>query len=332
MSSLLENTTAMSDPSTEEFVFSIPKSRMIIFSFLIALLIPSLLCSIYLFYQFIRVREIRRRDTNFIIICLVIVNFIQAILDIPLALVFLYFNRTASMTPIFCQWWSFISASLFGVSLWIMAVGSIERHFFIFHSASLKKYKVILRYIPLTCCFLFPVFFNIFLVFLFPCTNDFIYFIYWCGAPCYMKSPFWQVFSWFADLGIPMCILVIANIILTIRVLQQKHRMQQTRLWSKNARMFLQLISVACLYAICWIPFLVSGQINTYTNNQSPYAFMLFFEYFIYSPFLTTTLCPFVCLFGIWRDLAVVFHRPQISVRPIATIQTNRKTTVMNKN
>lgn len=242
-----------------------------------------------------------------------------------ITLSFLRLNQAAVMTPMFCQWWAFISAVLYGTGLWIMAMGSIERHLFIFHPNTLRKYRIILRYIPLTVCFILPISLYIFLVFLFPCTN---YFIFWCGAPCYMTIPFWQVFSWLVDNGIPMFILIIANVILTLRIISHKRRMQQANIWLKNARMFIQLICVASLYAICWLPFLISGQVTTYTKDLSSTASMLFLEYFVYLPYITVTLCPFVCVLGLWRDLhkrqrvmTVAFHRPDARIPPTVNIQ-----------
>ncbi|UJR16468.1 hypothetical protein I4U23_003370 [Adineta vaga] len=318
MSSLAENITeASSLPSPS-------KSRLIVFIVLLVLLIPSLLCSLYLFYQFIYRRELRQKQTNFVIICLVIINFLQATGELPLTLSFLYLNRALIMQPIFCQWWAFISAILYGIGLWIMAMGSIERYLFIFHSFTLRKYPIFLRYIPLTICFILPIGLYIFLVFLFPCANTFFYGIFWCGAPCFMANPFWQVFSWLVDHGIPMFTLVIANVILTIKIFCQKHRMQQANIWSKNARMFVQLISVAILYAVCWLPFLISGQTTTYTQNLSSTASILFLEYFVYLPYITVTLCPFVCLSGFWKDIhrknaarMVLFHRDEVRIAPL---------------
>jgi hypothetical protein len=232
------------------------------------------------------------------------------------------------MSPIFCQWWCFVNNSLYAIGLWVMAIGSIERHLFIFNSALLKKYKIILRYFPLISCFVLPVCFYIFLVFLYPCTSNFIYTVYVCGAPCYFHIAFWQIFSWLVSYGIPVFILVIANIILTARIMCHKRRMKQKNIWSKNARMFFQLISVAALYAVCWVPFLISGQVNNYNLVQSQIANSLFTEYFCFVPCITVTLCPFVCFFGLWRELHgerrlmdVVFRRHGGTVEPIATLR-----------
>jgi len=222
-----------------------------------------------------------------------------------LTLSFLYLSQVPIEHPFYCQFWAFLSAVLYGIGLWSMAVGSIERYLFLFHSFVLKKYHIYLRYIPLSICFVMPLSLYIVLVFFFPCTNNFYYFIFWCGAPCFMSSPLWQVLSWLIDHAIPMGIIVLMNIILTTKILLHKHRMQQTRLWSKNFRMFFQLISVAILYAVCWLPFLVSGQVMAYTQDIWGTASMLFLDYFVYFPYLTVTLCPFVCLFGLWRDITI---------------------------
>ena len=53
------------------------ESRIIVFSVLLTLLIPSVLCSFYLFLQFIFQKQIRKKENNHIIICLVIINFMQ---------------------------------------------------------------------------------------------------------------------------------------------------------------------------------------------------------------------------------------------------------------
>lgn len=102
----------------------------------------------------------------------------------------------------------------------------------------------------------------------------------------------------------------------------------ETKKYLVKKCLFFQLTSVAVLYAVCCLPFLVSGQVNTYTLYQSPVASMLFLGYFCYLPYITITFCPFVCLFGLWRELhgekglmAVIFHRRTAIVEPTATIR-----------
>lgn len=57
------------DPSDE--------SPEIIFYLLITLLIPSIICFLFLFYNFLRLSHLRLKSSNFLIICLLSINFIH---------------------------------------------------------------------------------------------------------------------------------------------------------------------------------------------------------------------------------------------------------------
>jgi hypothetical protein len=53
------------------------ESRLTIFIILLTLTIPSIICSLYIFYQFIRSRELRHRVNNHVVLVLLIITFIQ---------------------------------------------------------------------------------------------------------------------------------------------------------------------------------------------------------------------------------------------------------------
>ncbi len=52
-------------------------SNSIIFIMLITIMIPSIICSLFIFYHFIRYEAIRKRLNNHIIIILLSLNFLQ---------------------------------------------------------------------------------------------------------------------------------------------------------------------------------------------------------------------------------------------------------------
>ena len=56
---------------------TIPHSRIVIFTILITLGVPSIICSIFLLIQFIRRPRLRRQPINLLIFSMVIVTFIQ---------------------------------------------------------------------------------------------------------------------------------------------------------------------------------------------------------------------------------------------------------------
>lgn len=53
------------------------ESPEIMFYLLIPLVIPSIICFLFLFYNFLRLPHLRARPSNFLIICLLIINFIH---------------------------------------------------------------------------------------------------------------------------------------------------------------------------------------------------------------------------------------------------------------
>ncbi len=52
-------------------------SPKIMFDLLVTLVIPSIICFLFLFYNFIRLPQLRNKPSNILIICLLIVNFIH---------------------------------------------------------------------------------------------------------------------------------------------------------------------------------------------------------------------------------------------------------------
>lgn len=53
------------------------QSRLTIFIMLLTLTIPSILCSLYIFYHFIQSRKLRQRINNHVVLVLLIITFIQ---------------------------------------------------------------------------------------------------------------------------------------------------------------------------------------------------------------------------------------------------------------
>jgi hypothetical protein len=58
-------------------VLDTSQSRLVILIILITLSIPSIACSLYIFYKFIRSDELRQRVNNHVILLLLIISFIQ---------------------------------------------------------------------------------------------------------------------------------------------------------------------------------------------------------------------------------------------------------------
>ena len=102
---------------------------------LISLIIPSILISLLIFIYFTINRHTRVNHHNHSILLLLLINFLQVISDLPMAMNFFRLNgQVHPATSAFCTWWIWCEFSLNAINGFLMAWISIERHLLIFHS------------------------------------------------------------------------------------------------------------------------------------------------------------------------------------------------------
>ena len=82
-----------------------------------------------------------------------------------------------------------------------------------------------------------------------------------CGGPCYYYEPIPGTFDQFANLVLPVTVSSLVSLILLIRVIRQKQRMQQHRMWRKNRRLVVQLLYVVILHNTVWLPMVICSTI-----------------------------------------------------------------------
>jgi hypothetical protein len=115
----------------------------------------------------------------------------------------------------------------------------------------------------------------------------------------------------------------IATTVLIVRVIVQKRRVGQREIWQRNRKMVLQLSSVSILYIIVWIPNILCYLISLLF--PVPFAVELAADVLIYFPYISSLLCPFMCLVGLPEVLQSVkqmftrFNTVQPSVATVGT-------------
>jgi hypothetical protein len=228
-------------------------------------------------------------------------------------LIYLRTGLAAHSSSNFCLFWIFSTCFLDITGLFLMAFVSIERYMFIFHGMLLNQYPIILRYIPISLCFIYPFFYFVGVVFLLPCDQKFNYLAFLCGGGCYFYDPLWNAITWIANITIPISLIVLVNILLIIRTIHQKNRMKQRNIWSKNRKVVLQLVSIALIYCIVWLPNVILMLMITFPPpNVNSAQIFLIFQYVIFLTAFTPLLYPFVCIFGqpeILKKMKRVFQR-----------------------
>ncbi|CAF4289878.1 unnamed protein product, partial [Adineta steineri] len=90
-------------------------------------MIPSIICSLLIFYHFVRFPQIRKKLNNHVILILLLVNFIQIVIDMPLTLIVLHTGFVFIQTDVFCKFWLVYNYAVCVSGLTLMAYGCIER-------------------------------------------------------------------------------------------------------------------------------------------------------------------------------------------------------------
>jgi hypothetical protein len=243
--------------------------RLIKYAILQTTICPSLICDLLAFIYFIRHwrKEILTTPQNHVIICLLIVSFIQKIADVPFAIYYLRWGIVYQQTYDFCVIWDWFNYSMMTVSLGLVAWCCIERHLFIFHSQLMKKKicLIMFHYIPLMICLLYtPLFYIRFIFFPTTCTNTWDYTIIYCGGACYSYfDPFVGTFDWIFHYGLPTLVIIVANFLLFCRVIWHKIKQRRAIQWHRQKRMIIQLVFISTLYFIFMAPQVVVGCIQT---------------------------------------------------------------------
>ncbi|CAF1199867.1 unnamed protein product [Adineta steineri] len=273
------------------------QSRLIIFIILLIIIIPSIVCSIYIFYHFIRFHELRQNVNNHIILVLLFISFIQVVGELPLTLIFLRTGSVAILSDKFCQFWIVLNYTVCTGSLWTMAIASIERYWLVFHRTFFNKYIILLHYIPIILCIIYPLILYTYLVTIYTCTNTFDYSYWTCGGACYLYEPLLGTLDWVINGCTNVLLSTSVTWIIIIRVLIQKQRVNSQRtVWQRSRRIIMQLIVLSALYMIVWLPCVICFVITLFT--PVPFLTALYGAYLSYYQYIACLLCPFACLLG----------------------------------
>jgi hypothetical protein len=281
--------------STDANTVAVPVPSQVVFYIFLLLDIPSVLCSLVLFYYFIRLSELRDQGhANQIIIYLLIGSFLVTAVDIPLILPYLqnyYYIISMKYPYSFCIFWVMLDYVMYSLNLWIMALACLERYLLIFFRQLVmrnRKRRIFLYYVPVTVMILFVVFWYLYLVALYPCAKtqfDFTQTV--CGFPCYktVGSVIVQNTDWtLADL-LPVFLAILFIFILISHVLYQKHkisrRLMRQETWMRTRKMFLQLLPIVFIFLVFNMPLITVGllAISNPWYNTTPYFYVWSLSY-----------------------------------------------------
>lgn len=279
-----------------EIVFETTLTRIIKFSVLVSLEIPSCLCFLFIFSCFIKERELRRWQNHFFI-ALSICNFCIVMIELPITLAFFYNGHVQVATTSFCYYWTFLNYTLYGISLHLIAGASFERYIIILWSNYFYRgvfYRRLSHYVLLTFSILFAVVWYIALIFFFQCPYqfDFNFRLFVCGGACYQSIKFWSTIDWILMSLLPVIITTVVNILLVGQVSWGKRHVQQAFFWRKMRKMIIQLSATVILYLATQIPLSILSIIGL-LNEMSEQLTHVVLVWLYYLPYLVCLFSPF---------------------------------------
>ena len=282
---------------------TIPNPKMpfyrVKFSVFLLLQIPASLLSLFIFAFFIKHRHLMRAPHQRALLLLLLVNFVQLSVTLPLTVHFYHLGSIVPASPIFCTWWTFVEFSLYVTSEYLMATISVQRHMLVFHSHALRvRWKrVSLHHLPLLVCLVYPTVFYLIAIIFYPCDgSQWDYTSNLCGfADCYLLSnKVLGTFDWSMNNGLPMIINALANVLLIVRVIRQKYRQQRSISWRQQRRMTVQLLCISSLYLIAWSPCLTVGLVQIL--GFPTFMAQIQTDYFLDLIYVVCLFLPWVCL------------------------------------
>ena len=278
------------------FLLETTWTRLIKFSVLLVLEIPSLLCSVFIFFCYAHERELRRwQNHGFILIS--VCNFLITAAELPSTLSFFRTGYPLSSTASFCFYWIFVNYTLTGISLHLMAVASMERYILIFWTRYFHRtalHRQLAHYLPLVITLTFAFVWYTVIIFFHPCppNAEFDYSSFVCGGACYQISKFWATMDWILMSLVPVFTITAFNGLLLTQVFWEKRRVRQALTWRKTRKMVIQLSATVCLYLITQLPVAILSIIGLLGKMSEELAHITL-VWLYYLPYLIYLLSPF---------------------------------------
>lgn len=267
------------------------------FGVFLILQICSVSCSLYVFWRYITVQNLRQSIYNLVVIVLLWINFIFVVIPQSASEAFFFESHIRPESDLYCGLWTWIHYSTDISNLTVMTFACAERHWLLFRVNPLpnKRSRVIYHYIPITVSLIYPWLFYFVFLFLYSCESTYDYSQLLCAILCYFSTSSIANFDTFTNNWIPIIAIPILSGALLVRFLFQKRRMQhEVFRWKRDRKMVIQLLSIASLYFLMWAP-LQSALV--YTNNVLNGAVPEFVVDYLYIlPYFVHLLYPFVVL------------------------------------
>ncbi|CAF3366106.1 unnamed protein product [Rotaria socialis] len=256
-----------------------------------------MLFSILIIAYFARNHEVRSKFKNHGWFVLIIVNFTQLLLDLPMPMNYYRMGTVWPASNEYCVWWTWCEFSLNTIGLFLMAWVLVERYVLIFHPHAMiqsRWKKWIFHFTPIILSLIWAPTLYLVLVVISPyCTNEWDFGSVNCGIPCYFTVNFLGQFDFIFNIAFPVMIITLANLALIIRLTYQKMSRHQIKNWRRHCKVVFQLGIVSSLYLAFWLPTMITELVQI---TVMPSFMMDQLQTILFVVYFIPLLLPMICL------------------------------------
>ncbi|CAF4949777.1 unnamed protein product [Rotaria sp. Silwood1] len=281
----------------------VANNRVIKLAILLPCQVLSIICSLFVFINIIyRPSKLIKPIGNHFILALLITSFVQVTTELSMVENYLHTGVVRPSTYSYCLFFNWYEFSLNGISLFVILVvwASIERHIIIFSQSiyQIQWKRIAFHYVPLSIAILYTPACYGYLIYIYSCFNNWNYYELLCTAPCFYGNKIMGIADWLVNIIIPAFVIAFANLLLIIRVVYRstgiRHNAERSK---KNRKMTIQLLAIASLFLIFWLPIAITGLIQQFFSPT--FLIDVQFNIFFYLIYFIQLFLPFVCLISL---------------------------------
>ncbi|UJR24716.1 hypothetical protein I4U23_006090 [Adineta vaga] len=317
-----ENLTELINDIDSEF------SRLLKLCILVPINLLSIPLTFYTTIYLYKRRVEQRTLSDIILIILLLVSFIDILINQSGVMIYFRLSFIWPQNSMYCIVWNYFNYLDYYLNLYLTVWASIERHILIFHHTffdrNIKKFYF--HKLPLIIIICYGILIYLVLIIFNPCINHFQMNQPWCGSICFTQKTITYLYDWFINSVFPICLIIILNITLIIRVIKRKNHIQTNQLiWKRCRKLTIQMITISSIYLICFLP---SGIITILRSllADSKFGEQAMQTCFRYTFLLANALLPYVTLSSLpeLRKKIKLFIRQSkqfrvFKIRPIVT-------------
>lgn len=271
--------------------------------------IVSLLCALYILFEFFKKRSQLRCLHNHAIVALLVVSAWLISVDLLCTEFYYWNNYVPIQTAWACRFYNFSLFTASGLNRLLMAFMTVERHFLVFRVQIYRsaRARLLLHYFPVVIIILVAATYSAVTDLIITCPQTrFRYSYFLCNYTCSILLMDLALFYIYVLVFVPTMITIIACVLLPIRFAIQKRTLQQFH-WRRARKMIIHTILICGAYTICWFPYAVLLQLtmNNLVSLGDPHVA----RFMIFAPYVTSLVTPLVCFYTTTTELKLFISR-----------------------